>query len=559
MKKRIISLLTAMAMVATLLVGCSVPGETTTSDSTTTTTTEDSTTEVSDTYKSITYSLTAEPPSLDQQLANSVSSATVQLHIGEGLMRSTNGEITCAGAESYEVSEDGKTYTFYLREDAMWSDGVGIVADDYVYGLQRLMDPATACDYAFIGMIVKNGTAINSGEMEVSELGITAIDDYTLQIELEYAATYFLSMLSMSQYLPTRADIVEEYGQDFAADPEKNVYSGPFVVSEWSHGDKITLTRNEYYWDSESINLDEINVQVVSDSNTAVAMFESGDLDVCLVPTDMSEMYAEDSVFYFDGSNDYLAMNVSEDRVTSNVNLRFAINYALQRDEYITLTSNDVYEANTRYVLPQVNGAEEGSTYGDEYPYEAFPVEGDVDIALDYLATAMEEMGITDPADIVIEFLTTDSDGSRTQAEVIQAQLQTNLGITIEIKQVTYATRLELESDRDFDMVFTGWVPDYSDPYSYLELWISTSPYNHTNYNNSEYDALLEYSQTETDPTLRMEALFEAEQILLGEDAVLAPLQLRRQQALVNENITGFTQYFVGYDWNFVYADLIVE
>ncbi|MFI3209376.1 MAG: peptide ABC transporter substrate-binding protein, partial [Eubacteriales bacterium] len=470
MKKRIISMLTAVAMVATLLVGCSVPGETTTTAESTTeeSSTDDAAAETGDTYKSITYSVTAEPPSLDPQLANSVSCAAVQLHIGEGLMRSNDGEITCAGAESYEISEDGLTYTFYLREDATWSDGVGIVAADYVYGLQRLMDPATACDYAFIGMIVKNGTAINSGEMAVEELGITAIDDYTLQIELEYAATYFLSMLTMSQYLPTRQDIVEEYGQDFAADPEKNVYSGPFVISDWTHGDEITLTRNEYYWDSASINLDEINCKVVSDSNTAVAMFEAGDLDVCLVPTDMSEMYADESIFYFDGANDYLAMNTSEDRVTSNVNLRFAINYAIQRDEYITLTSNDIYEANTRYVLPQVNGAEEGSTYGEEYPYEAFPVEGDMDTALEYLATAMEEMGVTDPADIEVEFLTTDTDKSRIQAEVIQAQLQTNLGITVTIKQVTYAQRLELESDRDFDMVFTGWVPDYPDPYSYL-------------------------------------------------------------------------------------------
>jgi len=183
-------------------------------------------------------------------------------------------------------------------------------------------------------------------------------------------------------------------------------------------------------------------------------------------------------------------------------------------------------------------------------------VKNDNDKAKEYLDAAMKEMGVSNPADIKITLLTTDTDGAKKQAEVLQEQYQKNLGITVEINQVTYKQRLQMETEKDYDMVVTGWVPDYSDAYSYLELWISDGQYNHSGYANAEYDKLLKDSQTETDAKTRQDMLFQAEQIFLGEDSALVPLQLRRDQYLINPKISNFNVYFVGYDFDLVYADI---
>ena len=208
-----------------------------------------------------------------------------------------------------------------------------------------------------------------------------------------------------------------------------------------------------------------------------------------------------------------------------------------------------------RLVLPNVQAADD-QTYGEAYPYTPFPAENDNDKAKEYLDAAMKEMGVSNPADIKITLLTTDTDGAKKQAEVLQEQYQKNLGITVEINQVTYKQRLQMETEKDYDMVVTGWVPDYSDAYSYLELWISDGQYNHSGYANAEYDKLLKDSQTETDAKTRQDMLFQAEKIFLEEDSALVPLQLRRDQYLINPKISNFNVYFVGYDFDLVYADI---
>ena len=544
MKKKILAALLAAAMTVTMLAGCGVPGDS-----------SDDGGDKGGDKKSVTYRVAEEPPTMDPQLMNSIPSATAAIHTCTGLTRNVEGEIKGDGAEKWDVSEDGLTYTFHLRDGLKWSDGEDLTAEHYVYGIQRLLDPKTASEYAFIGMIIKNASAVNKGEMAVSELGVTAPDDKTVQITLEHPATYFLSMMAMSQFCPARPDLVEKYGKDYAADPEKAAYSGPFLVSDWKHGDEIVLTKNDNYWDKDSVKLDEIVIKTVLNTNTAVAMFEDGELDITEVPPEMSQQYDDQSEYFFDGSNDYLVCNMTEGRVLQNKNLRLALNYAVNRDEYIQLATNGVYQANTRYVLPDVNGSAEGTNYGEEFPYEAFPSSGDEAKAKEYLNAAMSEMGVSDPSQITVEFLTTDTDLAKTQAEVLQEQIQRVLGIKIEIRQVTYKQRLEMEANKEFDLVFTGWVPDYSDPYSYLELWTTDSTYNHSSYSNPEYDKRLKASLTETDPKTRMTELFEAEKIFL-EDGAIVPLQLRRTQLLINPDLENFNVYFVGYNYNLVYADL---
>lgn len=503
--------------------------------------------------KILRYSLLADAPTLDPQLMNSIPSATVGFHIFEGLMRNHVGEIQNGLAEKYEISEDGKTYTFYLR-DAKWSDGVAITAYDFEYALRRLVDPATASDYSFlVTSLIKNAGEINSGNMAVEELGVKAIDEKTLTIELNNPTGYFLSMLSMSQLCPTRQDLVEKYGKDFTLDADKNVYSGPFIVKEWRHEDVIVLEKNPNFWNADAIKLDEVHIFTVADAMTAVAMFEQGELDFVNVPSEILENYGNQLVYYFDGANDYIKLNMDGSSELSNRDLRLALNYALNREDYILLTTKNLYYANTRYVLPQVKGVD--GDYGDEYPYEAFPVKGDNTKAKEHLTKAMDALGVTDPAKIVLELLTTDTERTRIEAEVIQSQLQTALGITVDIRQVPYKQRLQMESDHEFEMVVTGWVPDYPDPMSYLELWPTNSPYNHGSYSSEVYDSYIEEALTNTNPKERMDALFNAEKTLC-EDGAIVPLQLRRNAMLINPKVKDFATYFVGINYDYIYADI---
>jgi len=214
------------------------------------------------------------------------------------------------------------------------------------------------------------------------------------------------------------------------------------------------------------------------------------------------------------------------------------------------LTSNDVYAANPRYVLPQVAGVEK--TYGEEYPYEAYPVNGDAAKAQEHLALALEALGC-EAGDITLELLTTDTEGSKKQAEVLQQQIQSVLGINISIKQVPYKDRLKMESERDFELVFTGWAPDYSDPYTYLELQIADAYYNYGGYNldfdgnviENEFDKNMEFAATTSDKQARMDALFAAEKQLL-EDGGIVPLLLRRVLYMKDEGLQDLALYFLG-------------
>lgn len=550
--KKVISMCLVIAMCVSLA-ACSTPGEKQepAKPAEAASTTPEATTPEKKVLK---YSLTADAPTLDPQLMNSIPSATVGFHIYEGLMRNHIGEIQPGMAESYDMSEDGKTYTFHLR-DAKWSDGVAIKAQDYEYAIRRLADPATASDYAFlITTLIKNAGEINSGNMPVDQLGVKAVDDKTLTIELNNPTGYFLSMLSMSQLCPVRQDIVEKYGKDFSVDADKNVYSGPFIVKEWKHEDRIILEKNPNYWNADAVKLDEVDILTVSDPMTAVAMFEQGELDQVNVPAEVLENYKDQVIYYNDGANDFMKLNMDGSSELSNKDLRLAINFALNREDYILLSSQNLYQPNPRYVLPQVKGVE--GDYGTEYPYEAFPLKGDATVAKEHLAKAMSALGVTDPAKIDIELLTTDQERTRIEAEVLQNQIQTALGITVTIRQVPYKQRLQMESDHEFEMVVTGWAPDYPDPMTYLELWTTNSPYNHGSYKSAAYDGFIEEGITNTDPKQRMDALFNAEKTLL-EDGAIVPLQLRRMAMLLNPKVKGFETYFVGLNYDYIYADIV--
>lgn len=543
MKKRLLATLLSAVMVVGLFAGCSTPGSKGAEGG-------------EGGEKVFRYAVKTEPTSLDQTKANCIPDNELQHYIQEGLVRTSGGKTEEGIATEWTYDEATLTWTFKLREDAVWSDGEPVTAHDFVYGLQRLMDPETGAAYAFIGEYIKNGLAVETGKMKPEELGITAVDDYTLAIQLERNCAYFIDMIAASaQYMPVRQDIVEEYGVDFAATADKNVYCGPFVLTSSEDGEYI-FEKNESYWNADAIKLDKVVMTYVQNTDTQLAMYEAGDLDYVEVPNAYVADYKDKSTVFKNGNKDWCYINhKSDNKVLGNQNFRLALNYALDRNEYITLARDDVYEASNSLVFSGLDCLD--STWDEKYSVNSYPLEGDQTKAQEYLAKAMEELGIANASDITVEIVTTDDESSKKAAEVLQELWQTELGINMTIRQVTYSEIYGsvLPGD-DWEISATGgWGADYPDAYTYLELFKSDCAYNYSKCEDETIDSLLNASLEETDAEARMDLLAQAEQAIIDYGAFV-PLQERNVWYMLDEDVTGVEFYYCSINLDWVYADI---
>lgn len=545
MKKKVFAALLATAMTATLIAGCGTPGSGGSSSG-----------GGGSDEKVFRYSTSTEPTTLDPTKSNCIPDNEIQHALTESLVRNTGGEVVPGVAESWEVSEDGLTYTFHLNPDAKWSDGEQIKAQDFVYSWQRLMNPDTAAPYAFIGEYLKNGLAVEKGEMDPSWLGVVAQDDTTLVVTLERPTAYFLSMIgAQAQFAPLRQDIVEQYGSDFAADYEKNVYSGPYVLTK-SSDNQWFFEPNEEYWDADSIKLDRVELNYVQDNNTALAMYEDGELDYVSLPTQSISTYEGKDNVFLNGNVDYFYFNVGGDSELSNKNMRLALNYALDRNEYNQLVNYGYYKPSNGLVFSGLTGVE--STYGDESNLNSYPLDGDEAKAKEYLNAALAELGYSDPSQVQLTLTTSDNESSKRQAEVCQEMWNSTLGINVEIEQVTYNEVLTRQADGDYEIIWAGWGSDYDDPYSYLELFISDSAYNYSGYKNDQYDQLMKATQTEVDTAKRMDMMHQAEQILIDDGAFL-PQAEREVHYLLDDDVKDLTFFYCSINIDWVHADIVAE
>lgn len=545
MKKRFLALIMIAAMIIATLAACSTPGGDSGSGG----------------EKVFKYATNTEPTTFDLTKGNSIGDNEIQHAISEGLTRNTGGNVTPGIAESWDISEDGCVYTFHLR-DAKWSDGQPITAGDFVYSWQRLVDPAVSSPYAWyldtIG--VKNAAGVNSGELAPEELGIKAIDDKTLEITLDRPMAVLLSALGMQTNLnPLRKDIVEQYGDEFAATADKNVYSGPFVLTS-TENNLYVFEKNPEFWDADNIKLDRVELNYIEKADTALGLYESGELDYVRLDNAVVENYKDnpDYGIYLNGNVDYCYINPnSENKVWGNKNFRLALNYALNRNEYNQLANSGLYNPYNALCFPGLTG-KGGKTYGETYDVDsyAYPMDGDVAKAQEYLKTAMDELGISDPSQIEIEFVTTDAESNKKIAEVLQEQWQNALGIKVNIRQVTYADIYgEVYPKFDYEIGYAGWGPDYDDPTTYLNLFRSDVNW-YTPYGNPDFDAKLDAAQAETeDADKRMDLLNEAEQILI-EDGAWVPLQARNQSYLLSPKMKDVTFYSFSINIDWAYADV---
>ena len=467
----------------------------------------------------VTRYLTSEPPQMDSTRATDQVSSMLIGHLFEGLLGyGPNDEIVGGVAERWEITTEKAT--FWLRADALWSDRVPVTAHDFVFAWRKVVDPANASEYAFIMYYIKNAEAINTGGMPVEQLGVRALDDRTLEVDLERPVAFFDKLVAYGVYSPIREDFYLSRNGRYAADAEDMVYNGPFMMTRWVHGAHVRLEKNPYYWDRDSVRLNVIDFPyITTDSNAWFNLFKDGAIVVANLGAEQLEQAMAlryDLHRYNDGSVFYIDFNFREGRLTSNYHLRRAMQLVVDSGELVHKVIGLPGYIPAKSIFPTwLQGVER--PFREEYPPP--PIEIDPVAAREHLELAKQELGLDEIPPLVL--LTDDSPISNKQSEYFQNLFSRTLGLEIRIDKQIFKQRLEKMTAGDFDMVMAGWGPDYADPLTYGDLYASWNGNNRGRYNNPALDAQVRIAQSSLDQRTRMEAFAEIQRILIEDAAQL--------------------------------------
>ncbi len=502
--------------------------------------------------KSIALNFVEEPRSLDPQKATDTVGLMILHHIGEGLMRlDPNNKAILATAESFEQKSPTE-YHLRIKPLAKWSDGKNITAQDFVYGWRRAVDPKTASEYAFFLYKIKNGEAINKGQKKTEELGVQALDDKTLVVQLESPTIYFLSLLCFPTFFPARQDYVEKFKETFASDFDKMPFSGPFTITQWNHNSSLVLTKNPAYWNKDAIFLNEINFPyLIKDENSEYNMFKDRKYALTysspkeVLPDALAQKYQIRS--YNAGSAWYFEFNTTR-KISGNKNLRKAIHYALNRDEYVSQV-NGLPGTKPLYGLIPAFMPGDKTTYGEEFGAK-HAIKPDLKKAREFFELAKKELALPE---IKISLLINDTASWRRDAEYYQRSLKESLGLEIQIDIQAFKVRLDRTNKKDYDMTLFGWGPDYLDPMTYADLLTGWNANNASGWQSKAYDEFVRGAATDQDAKHRLENFFAAEKILL-EDLPFIPIFEQMRVYFQDPKLTGVIRAPVGPDPNFYYA-----
>lgn len=499
----------------------------------------------------------SEIPTMDLSVAEDQVSFLVLSNVMEGLytLDQDSMPVPAMAASEPEISEDGKTYTFKIRDDAKWSNGERVTAHDFVYSWKRAIDPEAGSPYGPYLMegMVKNAKEIGKGEAEISDLGIRAEDDKTLVIELENPVAYFLSLMAFPTFFPLNEEFVTKQADKYASNSDAMLYNGPFQLTDWDGTGNWKYVKNDQYWDKDSVKLDEITINVVKETATAVKLYEQGQIDRTVLSAEYAMQYAdnpevvhelETSVFYFKMNQE----RNGKATPLANENIRKAIARAFNKQELTdAILANGSLPAD--YLVPvEFTYDEDGKDFRD---YGGEFLKYDVEVAKKYWEKGLEELG-TDK--MTLELLGGDTENAKKQQEWFKSEFERNLpGLTIHLKEVPFAVRLQLDNNSDYDIQNAGWGADFSDPISFMELFTTNSPQNLMGYSNSELDKLIEATKVElaNDPVARYEAFAKAEKILLEDDAAIAPQYQRGRAVLMKPYVKGLVTHPFGGDYSY--------
>jgi oligopeptide transport system substrate-binding protein len=507
---------------------------------------------------SITITLREEPPQLDSGRATDAASFVVIAHTMEGLIAyDDNNQLVPGVAERWDIREDGAT--FWLRDDARWSDGQPVTAHDFVFSWRRVVDPLTTSEYSFILYPIKNAEAINGGELPATFLGVEAVDDLTLEVRFERPTPYFDKLVAFNTYYPVREDFFASTNGRYGADADMLLYNGPYVISEWIHNASMRWEKNPYYWNDQKGFLDAINVgYITQDVNAKLNLFKDGQIvDTHLVapmlPSAMEQRWHIQ--LFMEGTVFFLEFNHREGRLTDNYHFRKAMQLAQDPAELVYKALKEASYLPAPSLFPEfIRGVDD--LFRKEYPPPEHRM--DVEAARQHLEMARQELGMDEFPPIVL--LTGDTPVAMVAAEYYQALYKKHLGLDILIDAQIFKQRLAKMTSGDFDMVLAGWGPDYDDALTFGDLFASWNLNNRGRYDSARMDELVRTAQSSLDPKTRMDAFGEIQR-LVYDDAVIIPMYERGWSFVVDPRLKGFKRRSIGpeVDYNYAYIDVAEE
>ena len=472
--------------------------------------------------------LQGEPDNLDPNRSSFSTEGAVIRQVFEPLLTFDKDlKPVPAAASGYDVSQDGKTYTFHLKQGAKWSDGQPVTAKDFAYSYKRILDPNIAAEYAsfFADAGIVGAADYNGGKGSADNVGIKAVDDNTLEIQVESPVGYFPNLVALWVVPPLREDIIQKAGDAWAQDPSTYIGNGPFKMSEWVHQDHITLVPNPNY-SGTAPKLQKVTFLMVTNGEADYAAYRNNERDWTLVPdADVQAVrgdseLSKQSVEYTELTTFWLIMNNAK-KPLDNPSVRKALSKAIDRSAMIRDVGAGVGKPATSMIPPGMPG------------YQA-DLGKDIDFDANGAKQLLSDAGFSDPSQFPqmhCRFATTSANQAR--AEFIQAQLKQNLGINIVLDSMESKAYQAAFKDKDFDLAFGGWGADYPDPQDWMaSLFGCKASNNKFNYCNQQFDQASAKGDTGTDLNQRLQAYAEAQKILV-QDLPVAPLFYRGRMVLV--------------------------
>lgn len=513
----------------------------------------------------------SEPQTIDPALNSAVDGAIMTQHFFEGLMKWADSgkpvndkgnmnfaELVNGQASSYQkvVNDDGTvTYTFKIRPDAKWSDGKAVTANDFVYSWRRLADPNTAADYCYMIDMVKGYAEVNSGEADPSTLAVSAPDASTFEVVLTYDCPYFLEICAFPAAFPVREDVVSAEPDTWTtSNGSKNyITNGPWKMAEWVHDSYIKMVPNEYHYDVANLGPDSITFRLMADSNAMLAGFRSNDLQYFnQVPVDETpSLIASGELDIVDYIGTYYVSYQTQAEPFDDWRVRKAFTLTIDSKYIVEQITQSGQVPATGFVPAGVYDAnptgDDFRTVGGDY-WEA-PLTDEIyqkncEEARQLLADAGYPNGEGFP---VVTYLYNTGDAHKAVGEALQQMWQKALNVTVQLQNQEWNAFLETRKNGDFQVARNGWIADYNDPISFLDMWLTGGGNNDGQYSNPEYDAAIKEAKSSADPAVRMAAMHRAEDIIMGEDWALGPIYFYTNSYMMKENIKGAFYTPLGY------------
>jgi ABC-type oligopeptide transport system, periplasmic component len=499
---------------------------------------------------------------LDPQQAVDGTSFEVIADYTDGLYQmDKNGEAVPALAADTQISEDGLSYTFKIRDDAKWSNGDPVTAQDFVFAWQRAVDPKVASEYAYmlsdVGQI-KNAADIIAGKKDKSELGVTAVDDKTLKVELNVQVPYFLGLMYFPTFYPVNQKFFESCGDTFATSPETTLSNGAFILDSYEPAaTTLHLKKNPNYYDAKRVKLTGINYQVIQDSQQALMSYQTGAVDTTLVNGEQVDQVKDDPTFHAIAAGYlwYVVPNISKVKELSNLNVRLAMTMAINRESITTDVLKDgSIPTYTAVPIDFATGPDGSDFAGDQKKFENV-CRFDAAAAADYWKKGLAELGVSS---ISLNMIVDADDAPQKVAQVLKEQWETTLpGLTVNLVVEPKKQRVQDMQDGNFEVGLTRWGPDYADPMTYLGMWGTGNSNNYGEWSNADYDAILAACTTgdlAMDAAGRWAKLLDGEKIVM-DNAVIFPLYTQSNAQMISSKVTGIDYHPVAL--NRVYKDTV--